>query len=127
VIPLDNINNNNINDNNTIDNENNTITVNDVKTTGKYVTEFANGAFNFFHYYRELGMYTWLLRHAVAKHYNIYNPTIKSNCLVVETFPGFFTKTYELTKMDLLKGMQEFGWLLRQVAYFKAVNDLQRT
>lgn len=111
-------------DNFTIDNESNSITVNDVKTTGKYVTEFANGAFNFFHYYRELGMYTWLLRHAVAKHYNIYNPTIKSNCLVVETFPGYFTKTYELTKMDLLKGMQEFGWLLRQVAYFKAVNDL---
>lgn len=111
-------------DNFSIDGENNTITVNDVKTTGKYVTEFANGAFNFFHYYRELGMYTWLLKHAVAKHYNIYNPTIKSNCLVVETFPGYFTKTYELTKMDLLKGMQEFGWLLRQVAYFKAVNDL---
>lgn len=111
-------------DNFTIDNGSNTITVNDVKTTGKYVTDFAGGAFNFFHYYRELGMYTWLLRHAVAKHYNIFNPTIKSNCLVVETFPGYFTKTYELTKMDLLKGMQEFGWLLRQVAYFKAANDL---
>lgn len=111
-------------DNFSIDNENNTITVNDVKTTGKYVTEFASGAFNFFHYYRELGMYTWLLRHAVAKHYNIYNPTIKSNCLVVETFPGYFTKTYEVTKLDLMKGMQEFGWLLRQVAYFKAKYDL---
>jgi hypothetical protein len=111
-------------DNFSIDNENNTIIVNDVKTTGKYITEFANGAFNFFHYYRELGMYTWLLRHAVTKYYGIHNPTIKSNCLVVETFPGYFTKTYELTKMDLLKGMQEFGWLLRQVAYFKAVNDL---
>jgi len=112
-------------DNFTIDNENNTITVNDVKTTGKYVTEFANGAFNFFHYYRELGMYTWLLRHAAAKFWDIHNPTIKSNCLVVETFPGYFTKTYELTKMDLLRGMQEFGWLLRQVAYYEA--KLQRT
>ena len=112
-------------DNYTIDGENNTITVNDVKTTGKYVTEFGNGAFNFFHYYRELGMYTWLLRHAAAKYYNIFNPTIKSNCLVVETFPGYFTKTYELTKMDLARGMQEFGWLLRQVAYFKAKNELQ--
>lgn len=111
-------------DNFTIDNENNTITVNDVKTTGKYVTEFANGAFNFFHYYRELGMYTWLLRHAAAKFWDIHNPTIKSNCLVVETFPGYFTKTYELTKMDLLRGMQEFGWLLRQVAYYEA--KLQR-
>jgi len=111
-------------DNFTIDNENNTITVNDVKTTGKYVTEFATGAFNFFHYYRELGMYTWLLRHAAAKFWDIHNPTIKSNCLVVETFPGYFTKTYELTKLDLLKGMQEFGWLLRQVAYYEA--KLQR-
>ena len=114
-------------DNFTIDGENNVITVNDVKTTGKYVTEFASGAFNFFHYYRELGMYTWLLRHAAAKYYNIFNPTIKSNCLVVETFPGYYTKTYEVTKLDILKGMQEFGWLLRQVAYFRAVNDLQRT
>jgi len=112
-------------DNFTIDNENNTITVNDVKTTGKYITEFASGAFNFFHYYRELGMYTWLLKHAAAKFWNIYNPTIKSNCLVVETFPGYFTKTYELTKVDLLRGMQEFGWLLRQVAYYEA--KLQRT
>jgi len=111
-------------DNFTIDGENNTIVVNDVKTTGKYITEFANGAFNFFHYYRELGMYTWLLRHAAAKHFNIFNPTIKSNCLVVETFPGYFTKTYELTKLDLLKGMQEFGWLLRQVAYYKAKYEL---
>jgi len=114
-------------DNFTIDNENNAITVNDVKTTGKYVTEFASGAFNFFHYYRELGMYTWLLRHAAAKHFDIHNPTVKSNCLVVETFPGYFTKTYELTKMDLMRGMQEFGWLLRQVAYFKAKYELQGT
>lgn len=114
-------------DNFTIDLESNTLTVNDVKTTGKYVTEFANGAFNFFHYYRELGMYSWLLKHAAYKLYHIDKPTIKSNCLVVETFPGYFTKTYELTKMDLLKGIKEFEWLLRQVAYFTAVNDLQRT
>ena len=107
-----------------IDKESNTITVNDVKTTGKYVTEFANGAFNFFHYYRELGMYTWLLKYAASKHFDVINPTIKSNCLVVETFPGYFTKTYELTKMDLLRGVQEFGWLLRQVAYYKAKYDL---
>lgn len=112
-------------DNFTIDRENNTITVNDVKTTGKYVTDFGTGAFQFFHYYRELGMYSWLLRHAAAKYYDVHNPTIKSNCLVVETFPGYFTSTFDLTKKELIKGMKEFGWLLRYVAYFRAKYDLQ--
>ena len=114
-------------DNFTIDSENNTITVNDVKTTGKYVTDFGNGAFQFFHYYRELGMYCWLLRHAAAKYYNVFNPTIKSNCLVVETFPGYFTSTFDLTKKEILKGMKEFGWLLRYVAYFKAKYEVSGT
>jgi hypothetical protein len=104
-------------DNYTIDTETNTIVVNDVKTIGKIVSEFENN-FEIFHYYRELAIYSWLLSLAVKKYYNMDKCTIKSNCLVVSTIPDYYTKIYEVTKKDFMKGWNEFVKLLKLVAYY---------
>jgi hypothetical protein len=106
-------------DNYTIDKENNVITVNDVKTTGKLVNEFDNAVLNF-HYYRELGMYTYLLSLCAKKFYGMENPTIKGNFLVVSTIPNYYTKVVPITKKFLMKGFNEFSSLLKLVAKYKS-------
>lgn len=104
-------------DNYTIDTETNTIVVNDVKTIGKIVSEFTNN-FERFHYYRELAIYSWLLSLVAEKHYEIKNYNVRSNCLVVSTIPKYYTKIYEVTKSDFIKGWEEFKFLLKLVAYY---------
>lgn len=106
-------------DNYTIDKENNVITVNDVKTTGKRVNEFDDAIMNY-HYYRELGMYTYLLSLCAKKFYNMENPIIKGNFLVVSTIPNYYTKVVPITKKLLMKGFEEFSTLLRLVAKYKS-------
>lgn len=106
-------------DNYIIDRENNTITVNDVKTIGKIVSEFSNN-FNNFRYYRELSIYSWLLSLCAYAFYGLNNPTIKSNCLVVSTIPNYYTKVYNVTKRDFAKGWNEFVNLLKIVAKYVA-------
>lgn len=111
-------------DNFTIDRETNTITVNDIKTTGKIVSLF-NDAVENFHYSREMGMYSWLLSLCAEKFYGMKNPTIKSNFLVVSTIPDtregtpkFYTKVVPMTRTLFLKGFNEFRDLTKQVAYY---------
>ena len=104
-------------DNYTIDLETNTVTVNDIKTIGKILSEFSNN-FEKFHYYRELSMYCWLMSLVVKKYYNMDNCSILSNCLVVSTIPKYYTKVYEVTKGDFIKGWEEFKYLIRLVAYY---------
>ena len=106
-------------DNYTIDKEANVITVNDVKTIGKILSEFPNN-FEKFHYGRELGLYTWLLSLCAKKYYGMEDCTIKSNCLVVSTIPQYYSKVHEVTRKDLLQGFNEFKYLLRLVAYYTA-------
>lgn len=100
-----------------IDTESNIITVNDVKTIGKIVSEF-QGNFQRFHYYRELSIYVWLLTLVAKKYHNIAKCKVKSNCLIVSTIPGYYTSIYELTRDDFIKGWTEFKDLLRLAAYY---------
>jgi len=104
-------------DNFSIDLETNTITVNDLKTTGKYISEFGN-AVNRFSYYREMAMYCWLLALYTKKKYSLDKVTVKSNFLVVETFPGYYTTVYPMTKPLFKKGIHEFTHLLKLVAFY---------
>lgn len=104
-------------DNYTIDKETNTITINDVKTIGKILSYFEDN-FDKFHYHRELAIYSWLLSLCAKKFYNMEDCTIKSNCLVVSTIPDYYTKVYEVTKKDFIKGWEEFKNLLRLVAQY---------
>ena len=82
-------------DNYSIDTLTNEITVNDIKTTGKYANMFKS-AIKSFKYNRELAMYSWLLGLYVSKEYNMVKPTVKGNFLVVETFGDFNSKVYPM-------------------------------
>lgn len=105
-------------DNYTIDKENNTILVNDLKTHGGILSEF-DDAVEKYHYYREMSIYSWLLSFVAKKYYNMENPTIKSNFLVVETIPDFYTKVSPMNGKLFKKGFEEFKWLLKLVAFYK--------
>lgn len=104
-------------DNYSIDLDTNTITVNDLKTTGRLVTEF-NDAIIKYHYQRELAMYSWLLTMCAKKFYNVEQPIIKGNFLVVETIPNYYTKVVPMTKKLYSDGFKEFSKLLKLVAYY---------
>ena len=101
-------------DNFTIDDD--TITVNDVKTIGKVVSE-CNNNINRFHYNREIAMYSYLLKLYVENYKNISNPTIKGNFLWVSTIPNYYTKVTSLSKNDFKEGFHEFKTLLKYAAY----------
>lgn len=103
-------------DNYTIDKETNTICVNDIKTIGKVVSEI-NYNIERFHYSRELGMYSYLLKLCAEKFYGLVNPKIQANYLVVSTVPNFYSKVRPATYKELIDGFKEFRTLLKYSAY----------
>ena len=106
-------------DNYTINKETNTICVNDIKTMFGTVNNFNDNIIKY-HYYREMAIYTWLLSLCAKKFYNIENPIIKSNFLVVSTTPNYYTKIVPMTKQLFIKGFDEFKFLLKLViSYFE--------
>lgn len=104
-------------DNFTIDPETNEIVVNDIKTMGKFLSEW-NENFIKFAYYRELAMYCWLLSLVAEKYYKMKDYKVKSNCLIVSTIPQYYTKVYHLTKADFARGWEEFKYLVRLAAKY---------
>ncbi len=104
-------------DNYTIDFDTNTICVNDLKTLGRAVDEFEYNFYNF-RYYRELAIYNYLLSLCANKFYDITNPIIKSNCIVISTIPDYDVRIYNLTKHDFIKGWIEFKNLIKLVAVY---------
>lgn len=121
-------------DNYTIDKDNNTIVINDVKTTSKDI-EFFGNVVTYYNYNREMSVYGTLLKMVVEKEYGIINPTIESNFLVVKTFPPYDTGIYTMTPELFEKGGKQFQYLLRLAAiaiyfkdydkYLKYLHDLQ--
>ena len=103
-------------DNYTIDTLAEVVTVNDVKTIGKFVSEM-EGNIEKFHYNREFAVYSYLLSKCAKKYYNITNPTIKGNYLCVSTIPKYYTKVIPLTKAMFIQGMREFQYCMNLVAY----------
>lgn len=108
-------------DNFTIDLEQDIITVNDVKTIGKVVSAIDDNIIRY-HYSRELAEYLYLLRLYVAKEYNLTNPKMKANYLVVSTIPQYYTKVRPVTNKEIQQGLWELGTLLRYAAYQMAYN-----
>lgn len=103
-------------DNYTIDLENNSIVVNDIKTIGKIVSEIDSNIKKF-HYSREFAMYIYLLKLCAEKFYNLKDPKIQANYLVVSTIPNFYTKVRPVTYREIREGFHEFRTLLKYVAY----------
>lgn len=103
-------------DNFTLDIINNVLVCNDIKTLGRIVSEM-NINIEKFHYNREIAMYSWLLSLVAKKFYNVEDPTIKGNYLVVSTIPQYYTKVVPMTKKMFQEGWNEFVKLLKLVAY----------
>ena len=109
-------------DNFSIDTEENIITVNDLKTTSRPAIQFDP---TFFSYQREISFYSYLLKQVAKKYYNIENPTIKGNFLVVSTIPEYNTLVYPMTPKLFKSGMMEVSYLLKTVAYFNQVKGYE--
>lgn len=115
-------------DNFTIDHQQQVITLNDLKTTGKPVRYFMgnevfnngkkiwyDGSFQKFHYYRQMGMYGWLLKNAL-KELMGYHYKMHCNMLVVGTIPDYDAAVYPVKVEHIVKGLNEFKKLLVTLA-----------
>ena len=63
-------------------------------------------------------MYCYLLKLVAEQYYDIQNPTIKSNFLVVETIPNYYTKVVPMTGKLFKQGIEEFKHLLKLAAFY---------
>ena len=109
-------------DNFSIDKDTNTITVNDLKTTSKLANEFG-GVIDYYSYNRELAIYSWLLKFCAEKFFEMKNPTVKGNFLVVSTIPEYNTAVYPMTPELYKKGFREFIYLMKTMAYLNIVKE----
>lgn len=109
-------------DNFSIDKEENIITVNDLKTTSKLAKEFDP---SYFSYQREISSYSWLLKLCAKKFFNLDNPTIKGNFLVVSTIPEYNSLVYPMTPKLFKSGWNEYVYLLKCVAYLNIVKGYE--
>lgn len=105
-------------DNFSIDKEENIITVNDLKTTSRPASIFDP---TYYSYQREIAFYSWLLKLAAQKFYNVENAITKGNFLVVSTIPEYETGVYPMTSKLFLSGWKEALYLLKVVAYLNIV------
>lgn len=112
-------------DNYTVDKENKIVTLNDLKTTGKPVAWFMNpeyGSMTHYHYFRQMYIYMWVLWLYCSKQYGASKESgwkSDANMLVVQTFPDFNSKCYNVGKDWMLKGKKEAEELLKRVAAYQ--------
>ena len=109
-------------DNFSIDSEENSIVVNDVKTTSRPASMFDP---KYYSYQREIAFYSWLLKLATRKYYNIDNPKISGNFLVVSTVPDYNSLVYPMTPQLFKSGFEEAKYLLKVVAYLNQVKGYE--
>lgn len=108
-------------DNWNIDYDNKIVTLNDLKTTGKSVNKFMldDGSWYHYHYYRQLGAYTKVLKYFVNKEFGISENTgwrFKSNICAIETIPNYWSRIFNISDAELNRGLDEFYELLKRVA-----------
>ena len=109
-------------DNFSIDKEENIITVNDLKTTSRPASMFDA---HYFSYEREIAFYSWLIKLAARKFYNVEKASTRGNFLVVSTVPEYTTSVVPMTSKMFLIGWKEVLYLLRCVAYFNVVKGFE--
>lgn len=101
-------------DNWILDFESETLYLNDLKTTGYLLLNFKE-SWEKYHYYRQMGMYWWMLTAYVKATYN--KPFIgKANMFVVSTVPNYYSQLFQVTKDEIKRGMDEFSHLIRLAA-----------
>lgn len=103
-------------DNFTIDADSGELVLNDLKTTGHYLTQFVE-SFEKYHYNRQMAMYLWMLQLYVKNVLKVELSSMKTHMLLVSTVPDFRAGVFVVTKEEINKGFNEFKRLLRMVAY----------
>jgi hypothetical protein len=81
-----------------------------------------DGSWYFYHYSRQLGIYTEILKYYVNKEFGISENTgwdFKSNICAIETIPNYWAKIFHIPQEELNKGLQEFYELLERVAAYE--------
>lgn len=106
-------------DNFTVDEESNTLTLNDLKTTGHDIRDFPTGSFLKFNYARQMAMYGWMLHLANKTHFKLPNPTFKANMLLVSSIPPCDCGVFSLNGKHIKRGMEMFTDLLKRVAQYR--------
>lgn len=109
-------------DNFTIDKEENVITINDLKTTSRLATLFDP---TYFHYQRELGMYSFMLKQCAKKFFGLDNPKVKGNFLVISVVPEYNSLVYPMNNTLFKQGFNEFKYLLRIAVYLNIVKGYE--
>ena len=103
-------------DNFTIDEGSEELVLNDLKTTGHLLKEFA-GSFNKFHYSRQMAIYILMLIAYAKKYHNIHKPKkVTANMLVVSTVPDYYSGVYKVSREQIEEGFREFIKLLKLAA-----------
>lgn len=118
-------------DNFIINDESGEIILNDLKTTGRPVEYFMGnhitdgngdkvwikGSFEKYHYYRQMGMYLWMLA-SYYKHQG-YDYKLKANMIVVESFDNPKSAVYKVYDKHIKFGLKELKKLLIEVVKWK--------
>lgn len=104
-------------DNFTYSPESNELVLNDLKTSGHYLTKFKE-SFDKYHYARQMAMYMWMLKLYIENEYKV-KPTLKANMLVASTVPDFRSGVFPVNNGHMMAGFLEFTTLLRTVAYYE--------
>ena len=110
-------------DNWTIDFDSKVVTLNDLKTTGKSVNCFMvpeGGSFDHYNYARQMGCYSQVLWFYCMRNYGVSKETgwkLKTNMLVVETIPNYWSRCFYVTDKQLREGLKMFNELMCRVAY----------
>jgi hypothetical protein len=122
-------------DNFVVDHENSILTLNDLKTTSKPVSFFMgnnvrimeddkkywkwfDGSFQKYRYYRQMGMYMWMLQCAMQATFGLVYSS-RGNMIVIETAPNFESKVYPVSNGDIKRGLSEMKKLLIYIAEWK--------
>lgn len=78
--------------------------------------EFVEGSFQHYHYYRQLGMYYWmLLSYLNSENYVVSKSYL--NIISVQTIPNYSTVVFRIPNKWFVKGLKEFKTLLSYAAY----------
>jgi hypothetical protein len=126
-------------DNFSINHDSETVTLNDLKTTGKPGSYFMgnnvkfpeneelvwiDGSFQKYHYFRQLGVYLWLLQSVIVISYGIVGYKYKTNIIAVETIPDFKSLVYAIHQGYINMGLKEFKDIMILFAQYKLDNEL---
>lgn len=97
--------------------DSNSLTLNDLKTTGHYVDKFKE-SFEKYHYYRQIAIYAYLLKLYAKKYHNIETiDGLKCNLLLVSTIPNFKSDVFKVNLQDVERGWKEFIKLMKLVGH----------